>query len=138
MTATVFTLPWPVSVNRTYRSVAGRSILSKDARAWKTAASISIMSQRQHIRPHTGKVRIMVELCAPDKRRRDCDNPLKLVLDAIVDAGIIPSDDNRTVREVTARWVDLGPPCTVTITSLGPITGGQPAPPADALKGEQP
>lgn len=106
-------LPFPPSINRLYRAVGGRSILSEAYRAWKQEASLTMLAQRP--RKMLGKVAVTVELCAPDKRRRDADNSGKAVLDLLVAHQIIEDDSNIFVREFTAKWVDSGDPCTVIV-----------------------
>lgn len=108
------TLPFPPSINRLYRAVGGRSILSEAYRLWKTEAGLTLNSQRP--KKVAGKVSVTVELCAPDKRRRDADNAgTKAVLDLLVNHQIIEADDSRILREITARWVESGPSCTVFV-----------------------
>ena len=108
------TLPFPPSVNRLYRAVGGRSILSETYRAWRAEAGTLLMAQRP--RKVHGPVSVTVELKPRDRRRRDIDNcGFKAVLDLLVTMRIIDADDNTCVREITGRWVDSGEPCTVTI-----------------------
>lgn len=112
---TVITLPMPPSINRLYRAVRGRNIMSETYRTWKAEAGTALMAQRP--RKITGKVSILTEISPQDRRRRDLDNVgFKAVLDLLVAMRIIEADDSSCVREITARWVTSGPPCTVTIT----------------------
>lgn len=112
-----FSLPMPPSINRLYRAVQGRSILSKEYRVWKSDAALTLMVQR--CKPVHGPVSVLVECKPADKRRRDIDNVgFKAVLDLLVTQKLIDADDSSTVREITARWVDSGPPCRVTITPV--------------------
>jgi len=48
----------------------------------------------------------------------DLDNHAKMVLDALQDAGVLASDDVRTVRELVVRVVDGEPRTVVTITAM--------------------
>jgi crossover junction endodeoxyribonuclease RusA len=110
-------LPFPPSINRLYRAVGGRSILSEAYRLWKTEAGRLLNSQ--HPKKMLGKVAVTVELCAPDKRRRDADNAgTKAVLDLLVSHQIIEADDSRILRAITAKWVDAGEPCVVTVRAI--------------------
>lgn len=110
----VLSLPMPPSINRLYRAVQGRSILSEAYRAWKREAGLSLMAQRA--RAVAGQVEVLVECVLPDKRRRDIDNVgFKAVLDLLVHHQIIAADDSSVVRSITARWLDAGEPCRVTI-----------------------
>jgi Holliday junction resolvase RusA-like endonuclease len=104
-------------VNRLYRAVAGRSILSREYRAWKDEAGLLLASQRPQ--KHTGHVSILVDLKPPDKRHRDIDNVgFKAIVDLLVTHGVIEGDDSRYVRKIGARWVDAGEPCTVTLEAI--------------------
>lgn len=117
MTATCISLPFPPSVNRLYRAVGGRSILSEAYRKWKQEAGLTLISQRPaKIR---GPVSVEVELCPPNKRRRDIDNAgFKAVLDLLVNHQIIEADDGTVVKAITARWVDAGEPCRVVVSGV--------------------
>lgn len=97
-------LPFPVSTNAMYRAVKGRSILSARARAWKELAGVEIMSQRPV--KHKGPVSIYLEYTPPDKRRRDPDNHLKIVMDALVTSGVIEDDSAVIVKERREFWND--------------------------------
>jgi crossover junction endodeoxyribonuclease RusA len=119
-TETRIVLPFPPSINRLYRAVGGRSILSEAYRGWKTEAGKLLNAQRP--RKMRGQVAVTVELCAPDKRRRDADNAgTKAVLDLLVSHQIIEADDSRFVRSITAKWVDDGEPCTVTVRGVNEL-----------------
>lgn len=114
---TVIDLPFPPSINRLYRAVGGRSILSEPYRKWKAEAGLTLLSQRPKRVP--GQVSVTVKLCPPDKRRRDADNAgTKAVLDLLVSHQIIEGDDSRFLRSITATWVDQGDPCRVEILPL--------------------
>jgi crossover junction endodeoxyribonuclease RusA len=113
----VVTLPFPVSMNRLYRSVGGRSIMSEAYRKWREAAGWRVVE----LRPGKvlGPVSISVSLVAPDKRRRDIDNVgFKAVIDLLVKHQIIEADDSRIVRKIQAEWASSGAPCTVTVRGI--------------------
>ena len=108
-------LPFPSSVNRNYRAVKGRVILSEKYRAWKKQAMLELQAQKA---PRlTGKVRVRVTLRAPDKRRRDADNSLKSLMDCLKDYGVISDDSNQIVRSIAVEWDDgVGHPCVINLT----------------------
>lgn len=114
---TALVLSYPPSINSLYRSVGGRSILSERYRKWRAVAEQEVMVQRP--RKHTGPVAVSVELCPPDKRRRDIDNTgFKAILDLLVTMRVIEADDSRIVKEIKAVWVDEGDPCRVEIKPI--------------------
>lgn len=107
-------LPFPMSTNRLYRAVKGRSILSEQYRAWKAEAAQMLMLQRA---PRiAGPVSITVSLRAPDKRARDGDNLLKSTFDALKSYGVIEDDSNRIIRRFSVEWSSIGDPCVVSIS----------------------
>ena len=105
------TLPYPVSVNGAFRKHNGAH-LSEAYRNWRDEAGWMLKQQRPA--KVAGPVAVLVELKAPDKRRRDVDNAgFKACLDLLVSHQIIQGDDSRYVREVTARWIEDGEPRAV-------------------------
>ena len=105
-------LPYPPSVNGTFRMHNG-SRLSGPYKEWRDRAVARLLLQRcRHV---PGPVMLDIAYRAPDRRKRDIDNLLKAPLDLLVKQAIIEDDNSRVVREIRARWVDEGEPCTVTI-----------------------
>ena len=78
-----FILPWPASVNALYRAVNGQVRVSEAARAWKSKAMIALDSSRCFgVKwPLTGRLGVLIEAWPPNKRARDLDNLIKIVLD---------------------------------------------------------
>jgi crossover junction endodeoxyribonuclease RusA len=83
------TLPWPPSVNHYWGARGRRRFLSAKARAWHEEAGVVLRAQR---RRYKGPVALYVMAYPPDRRRRDLDNLLKGVLDALVGAGVLKDD----------------------------------------------
>jgi len=99
MSEIILTLPWPPSVNRYWRQVNGRAILSADGRAYKqevAACCIFVGAQK-----FAGPVCVDILAVRPDKRRRDLDNLLKAALD-----GLTPWvwEDDSQVVDLRIRW----------------------------------
>jgi crossover junction endodeoxyribonuclease RusA len=92
----VIVLPWPPSVNRIWRSVNNRVLLSRDGRSYREHVMREWMSARIQ---GFGKSRLAVSIVAhaPDARRRDIDNICKAVLDALQHAGAY-NDDSQIDR----------------------------------------
>lgn len=89
---TQITLPWPPSVNAYYRSpnkgpLAGRTLISEAGRAYRTAVH-EIVSEGRMAASYAGPVAVEIEAHMPDKRRRDLDNLLKGLFDALTHAGV--------------------------------------------------
>lgn len=106
-----FRLPWPPSVNRKQRYP------TKQEKEFRTEAIADIHNQVGRLQI-TSRVRIHLALTPPTQQKRDADNHIKSVLDAITAAELLPDDSAPFVKSVTAEWTDrvggLGC-CDVTI-----------------------
>ncbi len=86
-------LPWPPTINTYYSVARGRKILSKRGRRYKIEAKICLLEQRVN-RDLVGPYTICIHARPPDKRKRDLDNILKVLLDSLTEYGAI-SDDSQ-------------------------------------------
>lgn len=79
-------LPWPPSLNRYYRNVSGVMKISADGRAYRQQV---IRKAFECGKTSFGAGAVAVDITAhfPDRRRRDLDNLLKGLLDALTHAG---------------------------------------------------
>ena len=73
-------LPFPVSVNQLYRANRGRNILSKRGRAYKNA--VDVLYPNEKIVFPTERLRLVMHVVPPDRRRRDIDNLTKCCIDS--------------------------------------------------------
>ncbi|RME98664.1 MAG: RusA family crossover junction endodeoxyribonuclease [Alphaproteobacteria bacterium] len=102
-------LPYPPSVNRAWRMVrVGRScrmLQSREGRAYRREACARLAAM--HAPRLDGALRVVVTLHPPDRRKRDVDNALKALLDALQHGGVIRDDaqiaDLRVVRGSVVR-----------------------------------
>jgi len=115
------TLPWPPSVNRIWRCVGGRVLLSADGRAYRQAVAVAVLEQHGAGDPLTGRLSMVIEAYPPDRRRRDLDNLLKAILDSLEHTGSVYKNDSQidhlSIRrmsvekpgraEVSIRQIDL-------------------------------
>ena len=121
-----FELPWPPSVNHYYRRVGPRTLISRAGREFRRQVG-RILAARG-VPPTVNRPAVTVEVYPPDRRRRDIDNLLKAVLDALQHGGAFP-DDSRIVWLLIHRTqVMRGGRVVVTIRDLA---DGQ-QPPSDA------
>jgi len=96
-------LPYPPSVNTYYRHVGARTLISAKGRQYRWSVCELLMVARARpvmaaqAEPMTGPLHIAIEIYPPDKRRRDIDNVLKALLDALEHAGAY-EDDSQIVR----------------------------------------
>lgn len=101
-------LPFPPSVNHYWRTFRGRMLISEAGRAYRVNVQAAMLSQRA---PRLeGRLSVHVELHPPDKRRRDIDNSMKGLLDAMAHGGAYV-DDSQIDR--------------LTIYRCNPVPGGQ-------------
>ena len=106
------TLPWPPTVNTYWRHAArgGTAMvyISKEGQAYRTAVQGLVATKRKL---HTGRLRVEIEAWPPDKRKRDLDNILKSLLDALTYAGIWEDDsqidDLRVYRTTVGGMVKV-------------------------------
>lgn len=85
------TLPWPPSVNHYWAARGNGRYLAPHAQRWHKEAW-AILRGTWRGKPMRGEVAVLVVLHPPDRRRRDLDNILKAVLDALVHAGVLQDD----------------------------------------------
>jgi crossover junction endodeoxyribonuclease RusA len=106
-------MPWPPSLNRYYRTVQGRILVSKDGRDYRAQAVGAVREQIGCHKAIDGRVSVDIFAAPPDKRRRDLDNLLKGMLDALTHAGVW-LDDSQVDRLMIERvpptkggWVEV-------------------------------
>ncbi len=103
------TLPWPPSINAYYMSVRGTAgrMLTKRARQYRGDVVHSIrLNHGFPSMPADARLRLEVELRAPDCRQRDLDNHLKGLQDALMHAGVLV-DDSQIDELVIRRGKNL-------------------------------
>lgn len=91
-------LPWPPTVNHYW-------LPGRDGRRYISGAGQSFRANVKWLghgfRCMTGHVAITVTAYPPDRKRRDLDNLLKSLLDALQHAGLIEDDSNVTDLRIT-------------------------------------
>lgn len=104
-TVLILTLPFPPSVNRIWRAVAGRILLSRDGRAYREAVARQWLAAR--LQGH-GRRPLVVSIDAwmPDNRRRDLDNLQKASLDALQRAGAFHDDSQICDLRIRRAGID--------------------------------
>jgi crossover junction endodeoxyribonuclease RusA len=123
----VLSLPWPPSVNRYYRHIgkgplAGRVLLSEEGRLYRKAVDSVIRQARAR---HAWAMFLRVDIAAypPDRRKRDLDNMLKAVLDALQASGVYENDGQICDLRIWRAERVTGGQLTVTIEPLGGACG---------------
>ena len=100
-----FDLPWPPSVNRYYRHVGFRVLVSREGRKYRMM-TVSRLGGR--FPKMTGRLRLTAELYPPDGRRRDVDNTLKCLQDSLQAAGLF--EDDSQIKSLRLDMRDPVPP----------------------------
>ena len=85
-------LPWAPSVNHYWIQGRGRTYISKAGLAFRELVAWECRAKR--VKPQPGRLALVVRACPPDRRRRDLDNVLKALGDALQHAGAY-QDDNQ-------------------------------------------
>ena len=93
-------LPYPPSVNHYWRHVGAKVLISKAGRIYR--ADVGLMLHLYRTPKFSGPLSIHVDAHPPDARRRDIDNILKALLDALQYGGAY-HDDNQIERLSVAR-----------------------------------
>jgi crossover junction endodeoxyribonuclease RusA len=107
-------LPYPPSVNTYWGFRGSRRFLTKTANDFKLIVNLAA----KRARFGDDKVGLEILLHAPDRRRRDIDNVLKPLIDALQAAGVF-DDDSQVDQLMVARGSVLkGGSCVVKIKSL--------------------
>ena len=111
------TLPFPPSQNHYYRRYRNRVVISERGRAYRKEIAMMMRIVRSK-RFNTARVRVSVILNPPDRRKRDLDNYLKIVFDAVTNSGTW--DDDSQVDEIHIKRGEIikGGTCVVTIEEI--------------------
>lgn len=112
-------LPYPPSVNRYWRSLragpmAGRVLISAEGRSYR--AEVEAIARAQALPKAAGVLRVSVWLVPGDRRRRDIDNPLKALLDALTHAGAWQDDSQ--IRRLEVELLDPAPGAAKAVVQI--------------------
>jgi crossover junction endodeoxyribonuclease RusA len=102
------TLPFPPSVNTYWRApnkgaLKGRHLVSEGGRKFRKAAFASVVTQLNRIpKPITADLSVNVVLYPPNRARRDLDNYLKALFDALTNAKVWADDSQ--IKHMEISW----------------------------------
>lgn len=97
-------LPWPPSINHYWRHAKGRHYISLEGTTYREMVFWTTTKFRGQFKP-TDRLSIHIDAYPPDRRKRDLDNVLKSLLDALQHAGIYEDDgqiDHLSIRRVNS------------------------------------
>lgn len=100
----------PIPVNQRNTVIRGKVFLSKIYRETKEALQWEVQSQHKG-EPQEGDVTLNIMFYYGDKRKRDIDAYLKILLDAM--SGIVYGDDSQVTEMHLFKEVDIANPRTV-------------------------
>jgi crossover junction endodeoxyribonuclease RusA len=104
------TLPYPPSVNTYWRKWNNRMVLSPKGRDYKLKVKYEIA--QNPIKTLYGRLSLSAYIYPPDNRRRDLDNVLKGILDALGDGAVYQDDSQIDILHVE-RYSKIHEGCVV-------------------------
>ena len=111
----MFTLPWPPSVNTYYRMYMSRLLISRKGREYRRTVIGEICRQKVTQGLSDARISLTIAVYPPDKRKRDLDNLLKPLIDAMGGAGLFTNDEQIDEIMITREAVDIDGPGYVRI-----------------------
>ena len=116
----ILVLPWPPTVNTYYRMVNNRMIISSAGRLYRSVVAAEVMTHRNR-ETYLCELAMTVSLYPPDKRKRDADNVIKALWDAMTKAGVYLDDSQ--IKDYRVRMLKPDPDkrgwVSVTVQPLG-------------------
>ncbi len=109
-----FALPYPPSVNHYWRHVWAKILVSAEGREYRKRVAALLTGTK----PMVGPLSVSVEIHPPDRRRRDLDNCMKSLLDALQHGGAYEDDSQIARLLVERRDVMDGGKAVVAIDSI--------------------
>ena len=117
----VLHLPWPPSVNNYYKSGRqGQRYLSIKVREYRAAVLESISEQCPGLCLDE-QLFMEVYLFPPDRRKRDVDNGMKGLLDALTEAGLWDDDSLVDQLHIYRGVIVKGGSVRIELSEAGPL-----------------
>jgi crossover junction endodeoxyribonuclease RusA len=115
-------IPWPPSINHYWRrNPNGRgNFISGEGKAY--LAHVVLLLKMMKLKPIEGPISIKIELNPPNKLRRDLDNCLKVLIDAIAKGGAM--GDDFQIKHIEASMLEVVKDGRAVV-ELTPLTQGR-------------
>lgn len=125
------TLPYPPSVNRYWRRVGTQTLISREGRRYRGAVAAAVIEALGVPIPSLGDAPLEVAIIVtpPDHRRRDLDNILKALFDALESLNLFQDDSQIAVISISREKPRPPGHVSVTIATVSPAPakmGGKP------------
>jgi crossover junction endodeoxyribonuclease RusA len=111
-------LPYPPSINRYYRHVGYRTLISREGRTFRKNVCALLGGGGPRKPPAGGRIALCMDAFPPDRRIRDLDNLQKPALDAMQHAGIYKDDSQIDLLLTRRREVTAGGRLVVEVLDL--------------------
>ena len=95
------TVPFPPSVNHYWRMAGSRVYICAAGRNYRKAVADEVMILRMNKKLNK-QLKVTITAYRPDAKRRDLDNLLKAVLDALTHAGVY--EDDSLICDLRICW----------------------------------
>ena len=109
-------LPYPPTVNHYWGQLGSKKFLGKKGKEFREAVFLCCLNARKGTL--NARLKMEVYLYPPDNRKRDIDNVLKPLLDALEHANVYENDSQIDKLCVTRRETIPGGSCHVEITAI--------------------
>lgn len=117
---TTLVFPWPPTVNTYYRNVKGRTLMSKKGRMYRgVCLRCCVWQKTPQIAPEE-RVRVILNLFPPNKRKFDIDNRAKACLDALQHGGVLPDDEQVDQLIINRCAIDADERVEIIISPISP------------------
>lgn len=113
----ILVLPFPPSVNHYWMQNGNTRYIGVKGKAFRNSVVAAVLPKR--IKTLSGRVKMEIEAYPPDHRRRDIDNLLKALLDAIQHAGVYADDNQIDILHICRKEVIKGGKLLVRISEIG-------------------
>jgi crossover junction endodeoxyribonuclease RusA len=89
----ILNLPYPPTINHYWRHVGRKVLISAGGRAFRQNVLAEVVHSHGNARfAAADRLAVAITVAPPDRRKRDLDNLLKPLLDALEKAGIYAND----------------------------------------------